>query len=366
MEGGERGELPAAAYYVPRDDEVSILQFLSVLLKHRYAIVGWSFLAAFLVALVTVLSPRSYTASGSFVPQAVEGTGGAAAALAGQLGISLPGGGTDPSESPEFYSDLVLSREILGRVLDDTFSAAQVRRGDTVNTSGTLLDLLEIERPTESRRKESGLRWLRDQISTSVARETGVVRVSVTTPWPGVSESIGRRLLDLVNGFNRATRQTQAAAERAFLEERIVEAEDSLRAAENQLRVFLEANRGFQNSPALVFEHERLQRRVAMRQQLFTSLSLAYANARIAEVRNTPLITVVEPPARPVLPDPRRLALRGMVALMLGGMVGIGFAFTYEFLARSREEGDEGYRAFHHVWDETVGDLRRLFRRAKA
>jgi uncharacterized protein involved in exopolysaccharide biosynthesis len=352
--------------HYPAEDEISVLHLLSVLLKHRYTVLGLSFGTAFLVAVLTILGPRSYTASGTFIPQGVERPG-QAQRLAGQLGIDL-GGGVAATESPQFYTELLRSREILSPILIDTFSMNQTTwRGDTVRVTGTLLELLEVDEERHpALRREAGLHWLRESaVSAHTRRETGVVEVSVTTPWPGVSARIGSRLLDLVNDFNLEKRQTQATAERSFIEARIDEAEFRLRSAEDELKRFLQNNRAFQNSPELVFEHDRLQRQVAMRQQLFTQLNQNLETARIQEVRNTPLITIVEPPEEPVRPDGRNLKLRIVLGLMLGGMLGVFWAYGREFALRSRENGDEDYREFHQVWEDTVDDVRRLVRLAR-
>jgi uncharacterized protein involved in exopolysaccharide biosynthesis len=366
--GDDTRREPMRPRYDPVEDEISPLHLLTVLLKHRYWIAGLSFAVALVLAVHGLLLPRNYTTEGSFIPQGVEpGGGGGAAQIAGQLGISLPGSGGAPTESPAFYAELLGFREILAQVLADSFTVSQTRWGETILRAGTLLDLLDIdEEAAEALRREEAIRWLREKaVSARTTPETGMVRVSVTTPWPEVSEALGRRLLDLVNDFNRRTRQTQAASERTFIEERIVEAEERLLAAEDDLKRFLENNRQFQNSPDLLFEHDRLQRQVAMRQQLYTSLSQAYEDARVAEVRNTPLITVVEPPEEPVEPDGRSLALRGILGLVLGGMGGVFFAFTREFVGRSREEGDNDYREFQKAWEDTVDDLKRLVGRGR-
>lgn len=363
----KRPDLTPTPYH-SAEGSVSLLHLLSVLLKHRYSIAGISVAVAFIVGLVGLISPRSYTAEGSFIPQGVErGAGGSAALLAGQLGISLPGSGGAATESPEFYVDLLESREILGRVLTDSFTVNQTFWGESILRSGTLLDLLKIDKSDSGAlRRERGIRWLRESaVSARTVPETGVVRVSITTPWPEVSEALGRHLFDLVNDFNRQTRQTQAAAERRFIEARVIEAEERLLAEEGELKRFLEDNRQFQNSPDLAFEHDRLQRQVGMRQQVYTSLSQAFQDARIAEVRNTPLITVVEPPEEPAQPDSRGLALRSILGFMLGGMTGVFFSFTREFIGRNRREGDEDYREFHEVWDDTVHDLKRLVGRGQ-
>lgn len=76
---------------------------------------------------------------------------------------------------------------------------------------------------------------LEELISVTTDRETGLVTFTVQTKWPEVSEGIARDILDLVNQLNLETRQTQATAEREFVEERLMEVEAELRASEDTL-----------------------------------------------------------------------------------------------------------------------------------
>jgi uncharacterized protein involved in exopolysaccharide biosynthesis len=115
-------------------------------------------------------------------------------------------------------------------------------------------------------------------------------------------------MLRLVSEFNLNRRQTKAGADRRFVETRVRESLDSLRGAEAALEAFLQRNREYRNSPQLVFAYDRLDREVRMRQQLYTTLIQSYESARIDEVRNTPVITVMEAPDLPARPD-ARLAL---------------------------------------------------------
>jgi uncharacterized protein involved in exopolysaccharide biosynthesis len=345
------------------DAEISMLQLMSVLLKRRYTVILSTFGVAVLVVAYTLLTFEArYTSRSSFIPQAA-GRGGVDGleVVAGQLGIRVPTEGG--SESPQFYAELLRSQEILRHLLVDTFTVNHARGGEAGVRSGTLLDLLQVEVENEGLRHEAGLRWLGNVVSASVSRETSVVSFTVTTPWPNVSRDIAARLLELVNEFNLRTRQSQAAAERAFVEERLVEARKELTGAEDELKRFLENNRQFRNSPDLLFEHDRLQRQVSTRQQVFTSLSQSYEQSRIAQVRDTPLITVVEPPREPVSRNPRGLARRGLMGIVLGGIIGIFIAFGREVMDRSRADGGPGYQAFHEVWADTLDDVRRILRR---
>jgi uncharacterized protein involved in exopolysaccharide biosynthesis len=92
------------------------------------------------------------------------------------------------------------------------------------------------------------------------------------------------------------------------------------RQAEDELQAFLQRNRDFRSSPQLSFAYDRLADNVSLRQQLYTAVAQAYEQARIEEVRDTPVITVVEAPMLPARPDPRPF-FRAIAATVLLALV---------------------------------------------
>ena len=327
------------------DDEISLYALFGVLLKYRFVVMGAALLVGFVAAGAALIGTRSYTAEATFMPQGGGGSG-AAGGIAALVAQSLPQTGAD--QSPQFYTELLGSRALLGRLLPDTFTVTADSRTGALAARGTLADLLQIEEEVAPIRRDETLRAVSAAISTSRTQETGMVRLEVTTPWAELSEQVARRLIELVNEFNLETRQTNAAAESRFVEERLAETGVNLRRAEEELRAFLEANRRFQNSPQLVFEHDRLERQVLHQQQLYTGLQQSLEAARIAQVRDTPLITVVGPPERPVYPDSRRVRLRAILGILVGGMLGVFFSLGHEFLWKA-------YRSRPGIWSEMHG-----------
>src|SRR5205814_260548 len=164
--------------------------------------------------------------------------------------------------------------------------------------------------------------------------------------------------------FNTKRRQTQAAVERQFIEARLAEVRDEVATAEERLARFLRTNRLFQTSPELGFEHDRLDREVMLRQQLYTSLVQAYEQARIDEVRNTPVIVVVEQPRRPVKPESRGLLVKALVSLILTFLLAIGAAFGIEFGRLARSQDPEGFLRFADARAHAVSDVRGVLRSA--
>lgn len=341
----------------PPDDELSLYTVVRALLQYRYLIVVSGLVITVLVVGWALVGARTYTSEVAFMPQSNSGRASVdgLAGLARQLGVAVPQ--AEPAQSPQFYAEFLGSREILGRLLADTFSVAAEPTTGTEPVLGTLADLLRIDGEEDLIRREETLRVLAEAVSTSTTRETGIVRLKVKTPWAGLSVAVARRLIELVNEFNLETRQLNAAAESRFVQGRLGETEMSLHDAEDQLRAFLETNRQFENSPQLIFEHDRLQRQVLHQQQLSTGLQEALESARIAQVRDTPLITVVEQPQYPVYPDSRYVLLRVILGLMLGAMGGLIFGLGRDFLRKGPEGEDAEYGKFRQVWGETLADI---------
>ena len=306
------------------DDEISLWEVLSVLLRRRRVIILSTLGLGALAVAFALLRAASFTTAASFRPQGSEAPQSQLVALASQFGMAIGGG---DELSPAFYEELLTSREILLTAAESGY--------DVDGSSVRLPDLLEIREETADLRSNEVVEWLRESaLSVRTGRATGIVTFAVTTDWPALSFQIADRLLAEVSRFNLETRQSQAASERAFIEGRVENARDDLQAAEDELQQFLQANRQFENSPELRFQYERLQRNVSLQQQVYTTLVQSFEQARIAEVRDTPVLTVLQPPFMPPGPDERQLTLFLALGLALGGMGGIVLAFVVEAFTR--------------------------------
>lgn len=332
--------------------ELSLIGIVNLLLRRRRVVVGLSVSAAVLVVVVSLLFPRTWSSSATFLPEDDQIQSSQLSSLAAQFGVSAPLPGSS-GQSPEFYADLMQSQSLLKEVVktrypNDTSGSKPQRAGRE------LVSYYGIHEETPEREVAEAVEELRDDLSVSTVRETGVVRFSVSLESPDLAYQVADRILTLVNRFDRQTRQTQAAAEAQFLAERVAEAQSELLTAEDSLERFLENNRQYQSSPRLRFEQQRLQRRVELRQQVYRSLAESYEEARISRVRNTPVITVVEPPEVPVKPDRRYLTLRALLALVLGFLVGTMWSFGVEFLRGVERQQPAEYEEFQSLWANTL------------
>jgi uncharacterized protein involved in exopolysaccharide biosynthesis len=275
------------------------------------------------------------------------------ASLAARVGLPVPT--QSATQTPQFYADFVVTHTFLRKLAADSYSTG----GVGAKASGNLIRVLDREDPDSQRALQETIEHLRGEVIQATSNlRTSVVTVSVRTESPVLSEQIARNTLRLVDEFNVGNRRFLADAERQFMQDRVAATETELRSAEDQLQRFLQANREFRQDPRLAFEHDRLQRVVGMRQQVFTALNEALEQARLEAIRNTPSISVVIPPVRALVPDKRNLVFK-VIGVALGGfLLAVFFAFSREALRSQRASVDA--EEFARLREASLADLRRL------
>jgi uncharacterized protein involved in exopolysaccharide biosynthesis len=302
-----------------------------------------------------LLKPTVYTSSASFFPERSSSGLSGATALAQQFGINLPSSGN--GRIPQFYQDLIFSSELLREIVTQHFSvksdSGEVEQIDLVTHFG---------RPTADVGIQRAIEDLGKAINVSYSVDTWIVRFSVKTSDPELSEQVVAAILEGINNFDRGIRQSQAGAERRFVEGRLAQVQDEFGEAEDSLKHFLVNNRAFSNSPELQFEHDRLQRTVQMRQQVLTSLTQSFESARIEEVRSTPQITMLEYPRVPALRDAkgriRMVIVGGIIGLVMGGLI----AFLNHYRLKALEKRNPELDELSLLWSTTLRGLTRFGR----
>ena len=317
-------------------EQRSVFAIVEALVARPGLVLGLPFLAAVVTSIAVLVTPPTYAATASFVPDnpAQSRLPAGLAGLASQFGVNL---GAEASRSPAFYADLIRSREILSGALAANIAGAQP--GDSITVSG----LYRITGSTPEQRLDEGIKELRRRITLAVDQRTNVVRVTIEAPRAAAARDVLQLLLDRLADFNIHTRQTTAGERRKFIEGRVASSERQLQSAEEALRAFYEKNRQWQSSPQLRFEEQRLNRQVAVQQELYLTLRREYETARIEEVNNTPLLTIIDHPAVPG----RRIRPQRMITVLLVTFVVAILASTLALILEHHQDllasGDPEY-----------------------
>ncbi len=313
--------------------DLTLTWIMGALLAHPALSIGLPLALAFLAALASLVMRPQYTSRAAFVPEsrALPTINPSLLGLASQFGVNLGG---QSAQSPQFYAEVLRSREILEAVLATSFA-----RPTAAADSAPLLDLLLVRGPNAERRMETGAKLLNARLALDVDPRTSIVRIAVELPGPHLAQAVTSRFLELLNEFNLRRRQSQARERRRFTEQRLQLADSSLRAAEDRIRAFYETNRLWQNSPSLTFEEARLRRELSLRQELQLLLSRELETARLEEVNDTPVLTVVD---RADVPQRRSRPRRKVIVVaagILGAIAGSALALALQSLDDLCKEG---------------------------
>lgn len=324
--------MPRGIFSGPSDAQSS----LEWILVPWRAYVALPLLLTGLALLVSFAVPNKYRAVAQVYPEQQKVPGGAnlgaIAGLASQIGVGLASG----AQSPQFYVQVLGSRKMMEEVL-----AARVApdHGDSV----PLIDYLADNRDTGTVRLDRAMRRLREATGASVNARTNILELAATAKDRAVSARIVALYLEQLGRFNVESRQTQAGLRRRFLEARLSESQDSVQRTDRAINTFLIQNRQYRDSPSLMYEYDKLQRQLTNYQTLSSSLRRDYDTARLDEVNDTPVLTVIDPPRPPLQRASPSRAVAGVGGAVFGIMFVLLWAAMRAFMGRMRREQPEQF-----------------------
>lgn len=337
----------------PPDAILTALDVLRLALrKRRLLLVAPMFVAAVVVG-IGLLADRQWVSQATFVAQSPGGGSSRLAGLAAQFGVNVPN--AQAGQSPDFYADVLRGDGMMRQLLGGRYSTAD---GQPIELSAHLVPGVA----DTAQRGELALRQLRTMVSASVGIKTGLVRLAVRLDDPELARQVAARALKELNRLNVMAQQSQASQERVFTDARLSMARGELRVAEDRLEEFLRSNRVFSGAPQLVLQEDRLRREVNLRQQVVSGLAQGLEQARLEESRNLPVITVVEAPVRPALPDSRRLVVKGLFAAIVSGMALLALVLVGEWRRRLTILNPALAAEMESLAAEAAGDLRHPWR----
>jgi uncharacterized protein involved in exopolysaccharide biosynthesis len=196
------------------DDEISLLDLLIVLAKHKKMIVGVTFSAALIAIVVSLLLPNIYTGTAKVLPpQQSQST---AAMLLGQLGglAGLAGGSVGIKNPNDLYVGMLKSRTVADSIIE---------RFD-------LQKLYGLQTMVETRRR------LADSAFISPGKD-GLISIEFDDEDPERAARIANAFVEELDKLTQTLAVTEAAQRRLFFERQLKQAKEDLSDAEVALKV---------------------------------------------------------------------------------------------------------------------------------
>ena len=209
------------------DDSVSLFDYWDVLVAHRKMIGGLCFGAMAVTMAVSLLLPKIYESTAAVLPQMESKEAGALGALmmatgtagnmAQNLGLNLPG---LPTSSTDIFVSILKSRVMADDVISKFDLMERYREKTRVDT-----------------RKE-----LAERVRITVTKEK-VIKIAVEDTDPQVAADMANFYVANLDRLNRTVNVSKAGQNRAFIERRLAETQETMGKAEEALRDFQMKNR---------------------------------------------------------------------------------------------------------------------------
>ncbi len=309
----------AGELHTPNPVQQAILEVV----RRRRALLGFPLICGALGAALALILPKKYEAVTIFTPsqQITSTLPTNLQAIASQFGINAQSNGY----SVYFFAQVLQSREALKDVVSDTLTVADRRVA--------VLDLLDASGDTPEERLEDGIKQLPDYMTVRTDDQSNLVTLRVLAPSPKTAQALVESFLRAVNRMTMASLNTGGSFEWRFAQAQADSAREALRRAEDGLRDFYLVNRNIASSPTLQTEEARLQREIQIRRDVYLTLVQQAEAAKLQAVRNTPAITLVQPPQASVEKASPKASLWSIMAAIGAFTIAVGWIyFLYPIL----------------------------------
>ncbi len=338
-------------------EEIDLRELVVLLASKKKFILKWTALFSLLGLLIAFTSRTEYVSHAKLLPDSnspgplnLGGLGG----LAGLAGINLDAGQSGVM-SPDIYPQIVESLPFtieaskipiyFGRLDQDlpsfdyfkevqSLSLGEFMLKYTIGLPGVVKTILVgtqepntsvAERGFQSFTKEDQkiLESFSDRINLEYDIKTGMITLKVEMPDPYASADLTAQVTNLLMDRIVEHKVEKAKISLAFIEERYQEAKVAYEGRLGELAKFSDKNVNIVSSVAQI-ETQRLQNEVDVAFGVFKELATQLEQARISVKEQTPVMTVLEPPAVPTEKSkPKRL-----VILIVSCLTGLFFSIS--------------------------------------
>lgn len=302
------------------EDEISLLDLLVVLGKHKGMIIGVTFFAALLAIGGSLLMPNIYTGTARILPP--QQSQSSASALLSQLGglAGMAGGSLGIKNPNDLYVAMLKSRTIM-ETIAHRFDLQKVYQQEAV--TGTLKAL--------------------EANTTINSGKDGIITVEVDDKDPQLAANLANAFIEELNKLMRTYSLTDASQKRTFFEQQLRQVKDRLTDAELVL----------DKTPNTSLEYLDAVRNLKYQEAVWEILAKQFEMAKLDEAKDFPLIQVLD---KAITPEKKSKPKRSMIVILstlVGFFIAVIWAFLKEALNRSGANPEQAAR---------MQELRRAFR----
>ncbi|HEY81588.1 MAG TPA: polysaccharide biosynthesis tyrosine autokinase [Caldilineae bacterium] len=168
---------------------------------------------------------------------------------------------------------------------------------------------------------------LEEAISVQRVRDTQLIDLHVEYPDPIIAAKLANAIPEVFVEFTNQQQTARYQELKQSLQDQLQQLSEEIQATDARLQALGDATDAETNSRRAILED-----RLAQYRSTYGNVLAQLENIRLAEANALDTITVVEPATPPERPVRPRVLMNTLLAMIVGGMMGLGAAFLIEYL----------------------------------
>lgn len=317
-------------------------------------------LVGLIVGIVVAFSiPKEYTTTVILAPETKGSTTGNAGALAAMAGINLGGNATTNGDiAPELYPNIIESTPFviglfnvkvhdLDNKVDTTLFSyikdeqKSVWWSKIMKLPGSIIGLFSAGNSMEisgkindfslTKEQIGVFNSLKDRISLTVDKKTGIITLSSTMQDPNISATIADTLISYLQSYIIRYRTQKARQDLAFTESLYSEAKKDYLETQQKYARYLDENQNLILASYRV-NQEKLQNDMTLAYGVYNQVAQQLQLAKVKVQDQTPVYTTIQPAIVPLIPAKPNKKLIVIGFIFVFAVTSCGYVLGKDFL----------------------------------
>jgi uncharacterized protein involved in exopolysaccharide biosynthesis len=340
------------------EDEIDLRDIILPLWKARKQILATAIIFAIIGGIIGFLTPATYTASSTFLPQTAQAGGGLSGSLGGLAslaGINLSAGAGGGGEiPPSMYATVLGSQPFRKRILDekivvngDSVSYRDYLKNQpktvlgniseyTIGLPGKVIGAMSSKERSSAALATEGLQPLSDEefklqnavagkVSISNDKKEGIVSLNVVEGDPLVAAQVAQVTEQILQDWIIEYKIKNAKAQYDFIEKQFEAKQKEFYSIQEQLANYTDRNQNVLAASYLT-RLDRLQAEFDLVNTVYSELAKQKEQAAIQLSKDTPTFSVLDPVKVPNEKAGPKRSLYILGGLFIGLIGGAGWA----------------------------------------
>ena len=241
--------------------------------------------------------------------------------LALSAGVNL-----DQNDQSYNITDVAKSRRVAEKVLSNKWNNINLENKTLISfwklDEAGILSKFFNQTYTNEDLLNKGLKKYFMLLDVKEDRRTGLIQVNIEMESPNLAAEVANFIGSEIQSYIQKQNTVKAVKEKLFISGRLIVVKGELEKLEEDLKEFKERNRGYEVSPELFMIYSQKFREAEAKQQVYVTLQQQLELARISEVKQTPIINILDEARPPVSKSRPNRAIISLLSLLAGFLFG--------------------------------------------